>query len=948
MQLVKASRRSRDKVRMHALLTVVSFGLILPPNCLAQAANAPQLERIAPVLDPSPPSSEPIKLHDDPNYVAPPDTENLGHPTNQTNQNPSTVYGTAQSINLAELRGKVADSLSNQPLHNARIVLSKIGEEHKRYQAESNIDGTFLFSNVEPGNYNLTISADEKLAQSQEVNLVAGPNQPLAFKLEDLEGADVLRITGKRTLLHPENIGSETRLDQTFINHYKTGNDLRDLIESTPGVIPDSYGNIIVRGEHNSINYVLDDVILPEAAGVLQQSQFVSPRSLQSMNVDIGGYQAQDGGGPMGAIVHMKSLPILAKPFFTCGQQMGYPLAGGYYYSGSTAFSQNPDSKLYRLRVESSGSIRGTSMGNAPPAKDYAHNNRADLNILTKLEYLLTERDTVSATLGINHTFMEVPTATTSYNAGVRQKQQDAMDYLILNYKHRFAHFFDEANLHILNCFYWENFHSKQDVFDPTPNINGGQLFQSLQPQAMRFDYIFSAQGDISKILHKTHHLKMGFLDEYRPVHTDFSGTYYNNDPTSTLAPYGAVISPFTSAVGGPQWTKQLGEFHASRFLQSAYFQDSWRPTTGILKRLTLDAGVRADVVHSIMGNTLPVAAAIASIPGSEPFNLQPFQTQRLTDAQASGRYGASIVLTKKTVLRGSYSDYFVPQPVDIFSTPPTVSGPGGGVVNGFFGGLVENTYNGTVRPLRATRGHLIDQGLEHQIGSRFLARNNLFYKVLENYGDSGVIGNTTLYNRQVVAKQEGYGVESRFELKPDKKGFGFSGYVSSTVTVAYLRGSKQVIGGIYAIQTPEPIEAKYPDHDRRIAFNAGLGYKTRFHWWTLFDFQLLSGLQNELPVPPYPPHASRTPVLATFNFSTGIKVPESLKRQYGFIMPDAFDLRIQNLLNNREATNLGSPFQGTRFLLPFRFLLGCSWTLGHTPAYQGQLTSRPVSPQAI
>jgi hypothetical protein len=931
--------KSRDRMQLRCSIVVAAVSCLAAFS--AQNAFSSDEQETLPSQTTSPnvagdATQSPLNLSDDP-VLTPTGIKRIR--TSNLAQNGSTAFGTAQSINLAEVHGKVLESDTNLAIGDVRVVLSKNGEEHKRFQTETQPDGKFQFTNIDPGEYTLTFSAENKLSHTEQLNLPAGMYPDLVVKLDDLEGADVLRITGKRTLIHPENIDSETHLDQNFINHYKTGNDLHELIESTPGVIPDSYGNIIVRGEHNSINYVLDDVVLPEAAGVLQQSQFVSPRSLQSMNVDIGGYQAQDGGGPLGAVVHMKSLPILAQPTFDYGQQTGDPLAGNLWYSGSTAFSQNPDSALYKLRIESSGSFRGTSMGNAPPVKDYTHNTRFDINSLTKLEYLLSKRDTISATLGINHTFMEVPTSRTSQAAGVNQHQYDAMDYLILNYKHKFERFFDEANLHILNAFYWESFHSKQNVFDPTPVINGGQLIQSLQPQALRFDYIFSAQGDISKTIFKTHHLKAGFLDEYRPVYTDFSGTYYNNDPTSTLAPYGAVISPFTSAPGGPQFTKAMGRFHASRFLQSAYFQDAWHPTTGILKRLTVDAGVRVDVVHSIMGNTLPVAEAIATIPGASPFNIKPFEAQSLTDAQASGRYGASFVLTKTTVLRGSFDNLFTPQPVDIFSTPPTVSGPGGGLVNGYFNGLVQNTYNGTVRPLRATRGKLIDTSVEQQIGPRFVARNNLFYKVLENYGDSGVIGNTTLYNRQVVAKQEGYGVESRIDLKPDRKGFGFNGFVSSTVTVAYLRGSKQVIGGIYDIQTPQPIEAKYPDHDRRVAFNAGLGYKTRFNWWSLLDFQLLSGLQNELPVPPYPEHASRTPVLATFNLSTGWKVPDHWKQKFSFL-PDAFDVRMQNLMNVREATNLGSPFQGTRYLLPFRILIGCNWTLGKKPT--APVTSKP------
>lgn len=836
--------------------------------------------------------------------------------------------GTPQSINLAEIRGKVIDVLSNQPLINARAVLSKQGEEHKRYQTESQADGTFSFSNIEPGDYTVTVSAADKLSETKPLILIAGKSEDLVFKLEELEGTDILRVSGKRTLIHPQNIGSETNLDHTFIKEYRSGNDLRELIESTPGVMTDTYGNIITRGEHNSVNYELDGVVLPEAAGVLQQSQFVSPRSLQSMKVDIGGYQAEDGGGPLGAVVHMKSLPILAQPYFSCGQQLGYPMAGNYYYSGSTAFSQDPNSPWYKLRIESSGSVLGTSMGNAPPVKDYTSNNRADINCLTKLEYLITERDTINAVLGINETFLRVPTSKISAAAGVNEHQQDAQNYLILNYKHKFRRFFDEANLHLLNAFYGEDFHSST-VFDPDPVINGGQPLQSIAPNAVRKDYVFSAQGDITETFMHTHFLKLGFLSEVRPVYTDFGGTYYNNDPTNSNAPYGAVISPFNNSVNGPAFTSAMGRYHGFRYVQSAYFQDSWRPQQGILKRLTLDAGVRADVYHGVFGNTLPVAEALATTPGVQPFNIQPFLTQRVTNAQASGRFGASVVLTKTTVLRGSFSNLFMPPPVDIFSTPPNITQ---GLINGNYNGTIVNTYNGTIRPLQATRGKLTDVSLEKQIGPRFVCRTNLFYKTLENYGDSGVIGNSTLYNRQSVAAQEAYGVETRADLKPSKGGYGFNAFVSNTVAVAYLRGSKQVVGGIYDIQTT-PIEDKYPDHDRRIQQNAGIGYKTKSNIWLLADMQFMSGLQNELPVPPYPPHASRTPVLTIFNLSVGYNTPAKLKKKYGF-MPDAFDIRMQNLTNLREATNLGSPFQGTRYLLPFRLLIGCSWNFGKQPSF--------------
>ena len=320
-----------------------------------------------------------------------------------------------------------------------------------------------------------------------------------------------------------------------------------------------------------------------------------------------------------------------------------------------------------------------------------------------------------------------------------------------------------------------------------------------------------------------THHLKAGFLSEVRPTYTDFGATYYNNNITNGI-PIGAVISPFTQTPIGPQFTSAMGKMHSFRFLQSAYFQDSWRPDKGIWKRLTLDAGVRFDLYHGVFGNTLPVLNALDSIPGAAPLNTQPFQTQRVTDAQASGRLGGSVVLTKNTVLRGSFSNLFMPPSVDIFSTPPDISQ---GLIYGNYNGLVNGIYNGTVRPMRATRGGLTDVSVEQQIGPRFVARTNMFYKTLENYGDSGVVGNSTLYNRQSVDRQEAYGIENRIDLKPGKGGYGFYGFVSNTVSVAYLRGNKQVVGGIYNIQTT-PIEDKYPDHDRRIQLVNGLGYKSR------------------------------------------------------------------------------------------------------------------------
>src|SRR5262249_35677287 len=175
------------------------------------------------------------------------------------------------------------------------------------------------------------------------------------------------------------------------------------------------------------------------------------------------------------------------------------------------------------------------------------------------------------------------------------------------------------------------------------------------------------------------------------------------------------------------------------------------------------------------------------------PFNLGPFQKQNLTDAQVSGRYGGAFALTKTTVARGSYSNIFTPAPVDLFLTPIDITG-GPSPYNGIF--------QGSPRPLRAMRGNLVDAGIEQQVSRRFVIRNNLFYKKLKHFGDSGVINNSIVYNRLTNADQEAYGCETRLELKPARDGTGMYGYVSNTFAVAYLRGSKKNDGGFWDVST--------------------------------------------------------------------------------------------------------------------------------------------------
>lgn len=867
--------------------------------------------------------------------------------TAQSQPSEQESEGVKPAPGKASVSGIVLDS-SGSILVDARVVLARVAEAHARYESRSGKDGRFVFHDVLPGNWTVTVSFKDKAAQTSKIVLKAGEIKTTNFALEDLEAVDTLRVTGKRTLIHPEKITSETNLDHKFIYQYKSGNDLKELINSTPGVLNDSYGNIITRGEHNSVNYELDGVVIPEAAGVLQQTQPVNPRSLASMAVDVGGYEAQDGGGPLGAVAHMKSLPINAKPNFNLGYQVGGPLAGGIYYNASSALSQRKDSVWNRVRVASSGLFFASSYRLAPPVKNYVNNNAFDVNALSKIEFLATEHDTFRLTAAVNGTISQVPTSSGTRAAGWHASQTDGQHYLIASYLRKGRKYIDSLDLHLLNGFYYEKFRSSL-AFDPYPDINGDQPLQSLAATAHRTNYVFSAQGNVAKLLKKEHHLRAGFLTELRPVRTTFNSIYFNADLMGSLQqqadaqaqiqqgnseiqnpnpfPWGSLISPFTGQPGGPQFLGPVGRHHGFRYLQSAYFQDKYTPQNGFWKRLTLDAGLRFDLQSSFYGNSLPLAQTMLATPGIQPFSISPFLSKKLTNAQASGRYGATFVIAKNTVLRGSYSDLFNPTPVDYFLTPINIAvSPVSGI------------YPGTPRPLSATRGKLIDTSIETQIGPRFSARTNLFWKYLQNFGDSGVVGNLPIYNRLTNSGENSYGVETRMDLKSARDGYGFNGFLSNTIQVAYLRNTKSISGGFYDL--PGDPGPKFADHDRRLSTVAGVGYKSRDNWWILWSNQVLSGLQDRRDPAIFGPHNARTRVFNNMSVSLGYQPPPGVLARHRYL-PSSFDVRIENALNQRLPVNLGSPFQGSRYTLPLRVLAGCAWQLGPPEA---KLSARPAA----
>jgi hypothetical protein len=107
---------------------------------------------------------------------------------------------------------------------------------------------------------------------------------------------------------------------------------------------------------------------------------------------------------------------------------------------------------------------------------------------------------------------------------------------------------------------------------------------------------------------------------------------------------------------------------------------------------------------------------------------------------------------------------------------------------------------------------------------------------------------------------------------------------------------------------------------------------------------QVLTGLQNYIDREVFGPHHNRTPLLTVLGFSGGYQTPQKLHQKYKYL-PASFDVRVENMLNQRLLANAGSPFQGTRYTLPCRVLAGFSWNVGRD---NSKLVAKPAAGRAI
>ncbi|HUD21618.1 MAG TPA: TonB-dependent receptor [Acidobacteriaceae bacterium] len=177
----------------------------------------------------------------------------------------------AQSGISSALAGSVADK-SGAMIANARVIATEVNTGAVR-TVQSNADGRFLFSQVNPGTYRIEVSAAGfGIGQSQPVSVSVGQTAAVNFTLSPAATSQSIEVAAQSGLMSLENANTSTTLEEkTIKNLPNPGQDLTYIAQFAPGALMNTagssndakaaggYGNVEFNGLPATSNgYILD------------------------------------------------------------------------------------------------------------------------------------------------------------------------------------------------------------------------------------------------------------------------------------------------------------------------------------------------------------------------------------------------------------------------------------------------------------------------------------------------------------------------------------------------------------------------------------------------------------------------------------------------------------------------------------------------------------------
>ena len=789
---------------------------------------------------------------------------------------------------LADVVGRLQFTVKNaddeKPIAGAKVVVSDPTNVSPPITLTTDAHGSVTTPLLLNHAWTIKVSADTFETDTRTVTVAADTTTPVEELMEPLK-EKVITVTGSVNVTRPNNPNAGTLRDTAKVAQMPlapaNNQSLKGLIQTAPGMVSDSVGQLHPEGEHSSTAIYLDGFELP---GAFQGrfGQILSPQAVQNVDVLTGAY-APEYGRETAAILNVQLKAGTISPFLaytaTTGSwdtnELGISGGGQFGKEYGAPNDQGKRAKEFGYLFVFDGRQTDNSQESPQPDNQTAHNAGQSYVSFADLSWHISDKDNLSLVASSNPASVEIANRTglSSFYApygqgygflgldpassglpsqeadGQDDYQNDHNEFGVLNYLHTF-------DTHTQARLAFGMTHNGLDILNNNPTINLADLPQDnsieFNPTLIRNARDVEGEGSITSSL-GSHTLKAGFLidretglESYQLTPASLDAENFLNDPANGLQ----LLAP-VNGVSSTVYVQRSGWY------DSGYAQDTWR----VDNHLTANYGLRLDEYsqdQTTSQNGGPGVLAHSDLNMIEP------------------RINLAYTLPGRIVLRSSYDRLMI--------IPPSAQGAAPGQV---------------VPPEQIDQ---FDGSIEKQTGPGESIKVRYYLKEITNQLDTGLLVPGTQIGAFVtdsIPKDYVRGFEVSYNLFPTRP-YGLDAYVSYANAVARTEDD------------PDP----YNDHDQLNTISAGSNYT--------FKHGEQIGLVDNYGSGVY----SSVLSLASNGQLVGDRTPHNevnirLATAPNFILHgSALVFEVQNVFDDRTLLNFNSGFSGTRFQIGRTLLL--------------------------
>lgn len=496
-------------------------------------------------------------------------------------------------------------------------------------------------------------------------------------------------VTGKaeesNTAAIDPSLGTRVyKIDSIGIQNLPQGADTSfdQLVDRTPGVNPDAFGQWHIRGEDYNSAYQINGIRIPQGIvnstfGEQFDTRFIRQLSLidgalpaqyglntagifdiQSQGADLEGGEVSLYGGSHAAL----------HPSFSYGGVSGKT---DYFFQGS--YNQN------NLGVENPTGSSSAIHDETKQYKGFAYSS-TNLDPTSQLIIILSSSDSdfqIPNTPGLPVAY-SLPDATSFSSAALNQTQNDQFDYGIISYKKTIDDL--EIQTSLVNSY-------ARTLF--RPDINGDLLLDGVASQQNRSLLENSFYNDVTYQLNDKHTLRGGVYFTAEAQSVASSTEVFQTDST------GNVISDLPETIQDGQYKRG--------YLFGIYVQDEWK----VCDSITVNYGVRFDESR-----------------------------EYVNENQFSPRINLTYTASPETTFHIGYARYFTPPQLE-YLYPSSLQK---------YANTTNAPEVFTDDQIHAERANYYDTGLIHQVSKEWQIGLDGYYKSVRNQVDEAQLGDSLIY----------------------------------------------------------------------------------------------------------------------------------------------------------------------------------------------------------